>query len=122
MPGDSAITTPSEPLRRMLKEQVTINERVIASLGPDEDDEFKRIRCPLCGWQPDASSRWSCEPADSPEPFFRGCGTVWNTFVTRGLCPGCSHQWRWTSCLRCHGWSLHEDWYDTEGGRPSPHH
>jgi len=22
--------------------------------------------------------------------------------------------WRWTSCLRCAGWSLHEDWYEEE--------
>jgi hypothetical protein len=31
------------------------------------------------------------------------------------LCPGCAHQWRYTACLRCEGWSLHEDWY-VEGG------
>ena len=50
---------------------------------------------------------------DTPEPPFDGCGTSWNTFLTRGRCPGCRHQWQWTSCLRCHGWSLHEDWYET---------
>ena len=36
---------------------------------------------------------------------------AWNTFETRGKCPDCAHQWRWTSCLRCEGWSRHEDWY-----------
>lgn len=117
-----AFTPPVEPVRRLLKQQVTMDDRVIASLAPEEEDVFKRIRCPLCAWQPDAASRWCCEASDSPEPFFRGCLTIWNTFATHGLCPGCSHQWSWTSCLRCHGWSLHEDWYDTQDGRPSPHH
>ena len=79
-----------------------------------DDDEFSGIRCPLCRWQPNASSTWSCDAAASPEPFFIGCGTVWNTFSTRGTCPGCHHRWRWTSCLRCGGWSLHDDWYEAD--------
>jgi len=83
---------------------------VVPKLG--EVDLFSGIRCPQCGWRPDGSSRWCCEAGDSPEPFFRGCGTVWNTFATRGCCPGCSHEWLWTSCLRCEGWSPHEDWYE----------
>ncbi len=76
-----------------------------------EENEFGRIRCPLCHWQPTASSLWCCGTCDHPEYFFRGCGTMWNTFTTRGLCPGCAHQWRYTACLRCKGWALHEDWY-----------
>jgi hypothetical protein len=78
----------------------------------EEDDEWQRIRCPLCAWHPSPGSQWSCQGARAPEPDFVGCGTVWNTFLTRGRCPGCAHQWRWTSCLRCGGWSLHEDWYE----------
>jgi hypothetical protein len=113
---------PLQPVRRLLKETVTVDQRVVATLGAEEDEAFKGIRCPLCAWQPDASSRWCCEPADSPEPFFPGCRTVWNTFVTGGRCPGCSHQWSWTSCLRCHGWSLHADWYDERQGRSMPPH
>ena len=81
----------------------------------DEDEGFSRIRCPLCQWTPTASSVWSCQSFGTPEPFFGGCGTVWNTFSTGGKCPGCSHQWRWTSCLRCQGWSLHKDWYEERG-------
>jgi hypothetical protein len=81
-----------------------------------EDDVFKGIRCPLCEWRPDAHARWSCIHRDSPEPPFPACGTVWNTFVTAGRCPGCNHQWQWTSCLSCGGWSKHVDWY--EEGRP----
>ena len=79
----------------------------------DEDEAFSRIRCPLCAWQPSPNDRWSCVWVEgSPEPPFLSCGAIWNTFKTRGSCPGCRHRWRWTSCLRCAGWSLHEDWYE----------
>src|SRR4029078_13253039 len=80
----------------------------------DETPDFSRIRCPLCQWQPNASSRWVCGSCGKPEYFFEGGGTVWNTFSTRGLCPGCCHQSRWTICLRCQAWSLHEEWYTKE--------
>ena len=60
----------------------------------------RRIRCPLCQWQPRKRDRWQCR-----------CGTVWNTFDTRGLCPRCQHQWTQTMCLACHRWSEHEHWY-----------
>lgn len=74
-------------------------------------EDYEKIRCPLCHWTPTAASRWWCADADAPEYFYGGCLTSWNTFETRGRCPGCAHQWRWTSCLRCGGWSRHEDWY-----------
>lgn len=74
---------------------------------------FAAIRCPLCRWQPRASDLWFCGDCDYPEFFYGGCGTEWNTFATRGRCPGCTHRWRWTSCLSCDGWSLHERWYET---------
>lgn len=80
----------------------------------EEDPEFSRLRCPLCRWQPNASSEWECGDCGYPEYFYDACYAVWNTFTTRGRCPGCGHQWRWTSCLRCNGWSLHEDWYTNE--------
>ena len=82
----------------------------------DDDEAFSGIRCPLCEWRPLPSSTWCCDASVAPEPFFEGCGTMWNTFATRGRCPGCAHQWRWTSCLRCHGWSLHDDWYEERPG------
>jgi hypothetical protein len=63
-----------------------------------------RIRCPKCAWRPRKDSRWLCSK----------CGCAWNTFDTRGRCPDCSYQWRWTVCLSCHEWSLHEAWY--QGG------
>jgi len=79
-----------------------------------EKTDFSRIRCPLCQWKPTSSDRWWCSDCEYPEYFWEGCGKAWNTFTTRGLCPGCNHQWRWTSCLACSGWSLHEDWYVKE--------
>ena len=88
--------------------------KILEWLGSDEDHAFERIRCPACGWQPAPSDRWCCSADDTPEPPFTWCGTVWNTFSTRGRCPGCQHQWQWTSCLHCHEWSPHEDWYEGE--------
>jgi hypothetical protein len=77
--------------------------------------DFRRIRCPLCRWQPQASSRWYCsDAAGYPHFFYGGCGTSWNTFETRGRCPGCSHQWTWTDCLRCWQSSPHDAWYEAE--------
>ena len=67
-----------------------------------------RIRCPKCGWEPGRNDRWSCEP---------GCGHVWNTFETAGVCPACSKQWTDTACLRCHQWSPHDDWYVRDDDR-----
>lgn len=78
----------------------------------DEGESAQRIRCPLCEWQPTASSVWACESFGTPEPYFGGCGTLWNTFSTKGRCPGCGHQWTWTSCPNCGGWARHEDWYE----------
>lgn len=71
-----------------------------------------RIRCPHCRWEPTKSSRWGCFEMGAPENFGPGCGASWNTFDSRGLCPGCKHQWRHTSCLACDRTSRHEDWYE----------
>jgi hypothetical protein len=63
----------------------------------------RRIRCPKCQWEPARHDTWCCSP---------GCGHVWNTFETRGLCPGCAKAWMETACLRCNAWSPHDDWYE----------
>lgn len=68
-------------------------------------DRRERIRCPACAWEPSKADAWCCAPG--------GCGHVWNTFETRALCPGCSKQWAWTECLRCHVASPHDAWYET---------
>lgn len=88
-----------------------IDER---SQAGEEDPTFERIRCPVCHWRPRSSDRWYCGDCGHPEYFFEGCGMMWNTFATRGLCPGCLHRWRYTSCLECTAWSPHEDWYTGE--------
>lgn len=74
-----------------------------------------RIRCPHCKWRPGRKSLWTCMPAGAPEHFSGGCGRSWNTFDTKGLCPGCSYRWRHTMCLQCGQWALHGDWYEPEG-------
>ena len=60
------------------------------------------IWCPCCEWRPQAEDRWQCTPS---------CGTVWNTFWTRGVCPGCAVKWPKTQCLACKAFSPHEAWY-----------
>lgn len=82
-----------------------------ASEKEKKENDFRRIRCPHCRWQPIKSSRWWCADCDHPEYFYDACGSLFNTFETGGVCPVCRHRWRWTSCLQCHGWALHEDWY-----------
>jgi hypothetical protein len=94
-----------------------VSERIIVTVSSDDDEALHGIRCPLCSWRPHASSRWCCVCIDTPEPPFEACGTLWNTFSSKGRCPGCGHQWRWTSCLRCEEWSLHADWYEQPENR-----
>jgi hypothetical protein len=90
-------------------------DEILKKLESETDEtDFRRIRCPLCRWQPDSASRWFCADCDFPEYFYGGCWTSWNTFETKGKCPGCGHCWRWTSCLRCGGWAKHEDWYEND--------
>jgi len=109
------VETP-EPLQLLQKVDPASNVDVDTREG-ERDDPFGAIRCPLCRWHPVDSSRWCCENVGTPEPFFHACRTIWNTFLTRGKCPGCGHQWLWTSCHYCEGWSLHEDWYEREDPR-----
>jgi len=74
---------------------------------PDEETREKapprrrRIRCPLCAWEPRPEDRWGCV-----------CFCVWNTFDTGGVCPACGRHWTETQCLRCGEWSPHEAWYE----------
>jgi hypothetical protein len=71
------------------------------------------IYCPLCRWRPGPDSRWSCTPA------IGGCGTSWNTFETRGVCPRCSWHWEITQCFACQQFSLHAHWYHDPAADPS---
>jgi hypothetical protein len=67
------------------------------------DDGFRRIRCPLCKWQPQRTDRWVCK-----------CRHVWNTFDTKGVCPACSYAWPYTQCRKCKRRSPHAQWYSNE--------
>ena len=74
-------------------------------LSPAELDQMfgpimPGIRCPKCKWTPRTMYRWSCK-----------CEYQWNTFDTRGLCPGCGYQWESTACPQCGAMSPHSDWY-----------
>jgi hypothetical protein len=97
-----------------LKESHRFKDIVSTRSKSEEDEGLDGIRCPLCAWRPSQRDQWCCYSPDTPEPPFPSCGTTWNTFSTRGRCPGCSHQWQWTSCLRCGEWSLHVDWYERD--------
>jgi hypothetical protein len=66
------------------------------------DKRHPEILCPACDWKPTAVDRWQCIPS---------CGTVWHTFWTGGLCPGCAHLWTQTQCLSCGVVSPHKSWY-----------
>ena len=67
-----------------------------------------QIYCPRCKYRPVAEDRWSCVPT---------CGTVWHTFWTGGVCPGCGHRWRDTQCPSCHAISPHRKWYHNPKGK-----
>jgi NMD protein affecting ribosome stability and mRNA decay len=64
-----------------------------------------RVSCPKCGWAPDGGIYWMCSD----------CKTKWNTFDTRGRCPGCGRSYQVTSCpkkIGCGQISPHEEWYE----------
>jgi hypothetical protein len=68
------------------------------------------IYCPKCGYRPKAEDRWSCEP---------GCGAVWHTFWTGGVCPGCTYAWPVTDCPSCTQTSPHRQWYHLPVDEPA---
>ena len=72
-------------------------------IDDDSDKDISGIRCPACKWRPSRTDTWACNP---------GCGEVWNTFATRGECPGCQRRWVNTQCTRCGVWSEHDAWYE----------
>jgi hypothetical protein len=99
---------------RLFQEPLKPEKSLDRAKSEEKAQDFTGVRCPLCKWMPSASSRWYCADCEHPEYFFDGCGAIWNTFTTRGRCPGCGYQWHWTSCLRCAGWSRHEEWYENK--------
>jgi hypothetical protein len=87
----------------MGKEDRQVDDDLDARLGEDERARRSRVRCPKCAWQPRRHDLWACR-----------CGASWNTFETRGVCPGCRYPWQVTQCLKCHVFSAHADWYASE--------
>jgi hypothetical protein len=103
-------------MRHRLFQPDPVWHKTVTDSSGTTKDALGDIRCPHCQWRPQPSSRWCCRCLHTPEPPFVGCGTLWNTFATAGVCPGCGHRWQWTSCHRCHGWALHVDWYEQAAG------
>ena len=60
-----------------------------------------RVMCPCCDAIPDGDARWQCE----------FCWCAWNTFDTRGRCPGCDFTFPATFCPSCRRTTRHRDWY-----------
>jgi hypothetical protein len=106
------VTSSSSSVHLLVRDLRTVRPIPIELDRLQDRDGLGQIRCPRCAWRPKSWSRWRCACEGTPEPSFDSCGNVWNTFATRGRCPGCQHQWRWTSCHECHEASLHEEWYD----------
>ena len=66
------------------------------------DSRERKILCPKCEYRPRAEDRWQCVPS---------CATLWHTFWTGGVCPGCGLQWPLTQCPACGQISPHKAWY-----------
>ncbi len=64
-----------------------------------------QVVCPRCAAVPSGDPVWQCE----------FCHCVWDTFKTRGRCPGCGFTYPATFCVACGHNSRHRDWY-----RPAP--
>lgn len=80
----------------------TAGPRSRAQRGPGPyREQSRRISCPRCGDVPLADAEWQCEL----------CLCCWNTFDTRGRCPGCAFRFPATACLACGAMSRHSDWY-----------
>jgi hypothetical protein len=84
----------------------TPNKKVVSFATKSEEKNTKqvRIRCPICGWQPDGKPYWGCEKCHTQ---------AFDTFKTHAHCPNpeCGNSWTFTQCIACHERSPHEDWY-----------
>ena len=92
LPQLGGLSTQHPPKRRRILSPAELDELFGAALPG--------IHCPKCKWPPRTKNLWTCK-----------CGHQWNTFDTRGLCPGCESQWEITQCLQCGATSPHPEWY-----------
>jgi hypothetical protein len=83
-------------------------------VSTDDNRQGRRdIHCPACTYRPRPEDRWDCLPR---------CGTLWNTFWTRGVCPGCGIEWPKTQCPSCGVLSPHKAWYHDPIDQPGEMH
>ncbi len=54
----------------LLHDQNRVGKLPVTIVRSTDEEAFHGVRCPLCDWRPDASSRWRCEPGRSPSLFF----------------------------------------------------
>ncbi|HEX4991341.1 MAG TPA: hypothetical protein VFW91_21390, partial [Candidatus Binatia bacterium] len=54
---------------RIFQDRLKPTETPEKATARDKAEEFSRIRCPLCKWRPNTSSRWYCSDCDHPEYF-----------------------------------------------------
>jgi len=75
--------------------------RVLARLAAAPRHE--RFACPSCHAAPPQGALWKCSQ----------CGTAFDTFLTRAICPNCGAQFEVTRCVDCgqlnpiSAWSVH---------------
>jgi Zn-dependent protease len=67
----------------------------------------EHCRCPGCGKSPPRGEFWQCEH----------CVTRFDTFATRGRCPGCGAWYLETACPHCHALHHVDVWYRPEDVR-----
>lgn len=117
--GDDKLETVYSFLKRLIRPEPAIPqlpeedfERFFDKYGANlshyqfnrKEAKERRIRCPVCGWQPDGQSYWGCEK----------CHAVFDTFETHAHCPNpqCGNSWTFTQCIFCDAKPPHEDWYE----------
>ena len=80
---------------------------------PESEPSDRRGRHPLSAVRTGARRRQAAGAAraSAHRNLLRGMRHRVEHVHTRGRCPGCQHQWQWTTCLSCGVASLHEHWY-----------
>ncbi len=66
---------------------------------PSAAKDPKWLRCPRCGWKPEAVEGWRCS-----------CGKAFDAFAEWGKCRHCGRQWEGAFCLKCRNRSFFPAW------------
>ncbi|HMF34980.1 MAG TPA: hypothetical protein VKK79_26395 [Candidatus Lokiarchaeia archaeon] len=70
-------------------------------------EDGRRARCPHCHVNPPVGPHWQCGDLNGP-----GCGHMFDTFLTRAMCPRCGRKFPLTQCLHCGQWAPIADYYE----------